>query len=120
MTQADAGSVISASSAPSIATRSGERRLNGFSRGRIQVRDPGDGRTRQAMTGWVDAFDMDVGRAPVTRQLPQAYPTDTAMDIFHVFAPYRSQLDGSAYQEANCGPTAVGMALDAFGVSVPT
>ena len=94
-------------------------RLNGFSRGRIQVRDPGDGRTRQAMTGWVDAFDMDVGRAPVTRQLPQAYPTDTAMDIFHVFAPYRSQLDGSAYQEANCGPTAVGMALDAFGVSVP-
>jgi LysM repeat protein len=94
-------------------------RLNGFSRGRIQVRDPGDGRTRQAMTGWVDAFDLDVGRAPVTRQLPQAYPTDTAMDIFHVFAPYRSQLDGSAYQEANCGPTAVGMALDAFGVSVP-
>jgi hypothetical protein len=39
------------------------------------------------------------------------------MDIFHVFAPYRSQLDGSAYAEANCGPTAVGMALDAFGVS---
>ena len=94
-------------------------RLNGFSRGRIQVRDPGDGRSRQAMTGWVDAFDVEVGRAPATRQLPQAYPTDTAMDIFHVFAPYRSQLDGSAYQEANCGPTAVGMALDAFGVSVP-
>jgi len=94
-------------------------RLNGFSRGRIQVRDPGDGRSRQAMTGWVEAFDVEVGRAPATRQLPQAYPTDTAMDIFHVFAPYRSQLDGSAYQEANCGPTAVGMALDAFGVSVP-
>ena len=94
-------------------------RLSGFSRGRIQVRDPGDGRTRQAMTGWVDAVDLDVGHAPATRQLPLAYPADTAMDIFHVFAPYRSQLDGSAYQEANCGPTAVGMALDAFGVSVP-
>jgi LysM repeat protein len=94
-------------------------RLSGFSRGRIQVRDPGDGRMRQAMTGWVDAFDLEVGRAPATRQLPQAYPADTAMDIFHVFAPYRSQLDGSPYQEANCGPTAVGMALDAFGVSVP-
>jgi LysM repeat protein len=93
-------------------------RLGGFSRGRIQVRDPGDGRTRQAMTGWVDALDLDVGHAPATRQLPQAYPADTAMDIFHVFAPYRSQLDGSPYQEANCGPTAVGMALDAFGVSV--
>jgi hypothetical protein len=41
------------------------------------------------------------------------------MDIFHVFAPYRSQLDGSPYAEANCGPTAVGMALSAFGLSVP-
>ena len=87
--------------------------------GRIQVRDPGDGRTRQAMTGWVDAVDLDVGRSPATRALPQAYPADTAMDIFHVFAPYRSQLDGSPYAEANCGPTALGMALDAFGVSVP-
>jgi LysM repeat protein len=93
-------------------------RLDGFRVGRIQVRDSGDGRNRQAMTGWVDAVDLDVGRAPATRELPQAYPSDTAMDISHVFAPYRSQLDGSPYAEANCGPTAVGMALDAFGVSV--
>jgi hypothetical protein len=42
------------------------------------------------------------------------------MDISHVFAPYRTQLDGSAYAEANCGPTAVGMALEAFGVLVPS
>jgi hypothetical protein len=42
------------------------------------------------------------------------------MDIAHVFAPYRSQLDGSPYQEANCGPTAVAMALDAFGISLPS
>jgi LysM repeat protein len=95
-------------------------RLDGFRSGRIQVRDPGDGRNRQAMTGWVDAFDLDVGRAPATRELAQAYPADTAMDISHVFAPYRTQLDGSAYAEANCGPTAVGMALDAFGVAVPS
>jgi LysM repeat protein len=94
-------------------------RQSGFKRGRIEVRDPGDGRTRQAMTGWVDAVDLDLGRAPATRELPQAYPVDTAMDIFHVFAPYRTQLDGSPYAEANCGPTAVGMALEAFGVSVP-
>ena len=93
-------------------------RLGGVTRGRIQVRDPGDGRTRQAMTGWVDAVDLDVGRSPATRELPLAYPSDTAMDIFHVFAPYRSQLDGSPYAEANCGPTALGMALDAFGVNV--
>jgi LysM repeat protein len=93
-------------------------RVSGVSRGRIQVRDPGDGRTRQAMTGWVDAVDLDVGRSPATRSLPQAYPSDTAMDIFHVFAPYRSQLDGTPFAEANCGPTALGMALDAFGVSI--
>jgi LysM repeat protein len=95
-------------------------RLDGFKNGRIQVRDPGDGRTRQAMTGWLDAADLDVGRGPATRELPQAYPADTAMDISHVFAPYRSQLDGSPYAEANCGPTAAGMALDAFGISVPS
>jgi LysM repeat protein len=93
-------------------------RMSGVNRGRLQVRDPGDGRTRQAMTGWADAVDLDVGRSPATRELPQAYPSDTAMDIFHVFAPYRSQLDGSPYAEANCGPTALGMALDAFGVTV--
>ena len=94
-------------------------RVNAASRGRIQVRDPGDGHTRQAMTGWVNAADLDVGRSPATRELPLAYPADTAMDINHVFAPYRSQLDGSAYAEANCGPTALGMALSAFGVDVP-
>jgi LysM repeat protein len=95
-------------------------RLDGFRGGRIQVRDPGDGQTRQAMTGWVDALDLDVGRAPATRELAQSYPADTAMDIAHVFAPYRTQLDGSPYAEANCGPTAVAMALEAFGVSVPS
>ena len=103
----------------SAAGRARLERVSGVTRGRIQVRDPGDGLTRQAMTGWVNAGDLDVGRAPSTRELPQAYPSDTAMDIFHVFAPYRSQLDGSAYAEANCGPTALGMALDAVGVTVP-
>jgi hypothetical protein len=33
--------------------------------------------------------------------------------------PYRSQLDGSAYAEANCGPTSVAMALEAFGITHP-
>jgi LysM repeat protein len=94
-------------------------RLDGFSGGRIQVRDAGDGRTRQAMTGWVAAVDLDLGKAPATRELPQAYPSDTAMDISQVFAPYRSQLDGSPYAPANCGPTAAGMALEAFGIFVP-
>src|SRR5438094_4181069 len=72
------------------------------------------------MQGCVAAVDLDLGKAPATRELPQAYPTDTAMDIAHVFAPYRSQLDGSPYAAANCGPTAAAMALGAFGISVPS
>jgi hypothetical protein len=71
------------------------------------------------MTGWVDAASLAPGTAPGPRELALAYPADTAMDISHVFAPYRSQLDGAAYAEANCGPTVVGMALEAFGVSLP-
>lgn len=93
-------------------------RLEGFQEGRIQVRDPGDGKTRQAMTGWINAIDVGMGRAPAPWELPLSYPVSTAMDIAHKFAPYRTQLDGSAYAEANCGPTTIGMALDAFGVSV--
>ncbi len=95
-------------------------RLDGFKAGRIEVRDPGDGRTRQAMTGWVSALDVGLGRAPAPRELPAAYPLDTAMDIAHVFAPYRTQLDGSSYSEANCGPATVAMALDAFGIHLPS
>jgi len=34
--------------------------------------------------------------------------------------PYRTQLDGSAYASANCGPASVGMALAAFGEYLPT
>jgi hypothetical protein len=34
--------------------------------------------------------------------------------------PYRTQLDGSAYAGANCGPASVGMALEAFGTYLET
>jgi LysM repeat protein len=94
-------------------------RLEGPRGSRLQVRDPGDGKTRQAMTGWVEAASLTPGNAPGSRELPVAYPADTDMDIAHVFAPYRSQMDGSPYAAANCGPTAVGMAMEAFGVSLP-
>jgi LysM repeat protein len=94
-------------------------RLSGPRGSRLQVRDPGDGKTRQAMTGWVEAAGLAPSSAPGSRELPLAYPADTDMDIAHVFAPYRSQMDGSPYAAANCGPTAVGMAMEAFGVSLP-
>jgi hypothetical protein len=41
------------------------------------------------------------------------------MDIAHAFVPYRTQLDGAAYAEANCGPTTIGMVLESFGITVP-
>jgi hypothetical protein len=32
--------------------------------------------------------------------------------------PYRSQIDGSPYADANCGPTVVNMVLESFGIRV--
>ncbi len=93
-------------------------RVGDASGGRIQVRDPGDGKTRQAMTGWADAIDLAVGKAMSPRELPRSYPENARMDLPQVFAPYRSQLDGSPYADANCGPATIGRALDAFGVTV--
>jgi LysM repeat protein len=86
---------------------------------RIPVRDPGDGRTRQAMSGWVEVDGLEPAAAPSPRELPRAYPADTRMDIAHAFVPYRGQLDGSAYSAANCGPTTIGMVLESFGISIP-
>jgi hypothetical protein len=34
--------------------------------------------------------------------------------------PTRSQYDGTAYQAANCGPSALGMILEAYGLNLPT
>jgi hypothetical protein len=71
------------------------------------------------MSGWIEVDDLEPARAPAPRELPRAYPADTRMDIFHSFIPYRGQLDGSPYAEANCGPTAVGMVLEAYGMPQP-
>jgi hypothetical protein len=84
---------------------------------RIHVRIPGDGRQVAPGQGWVDADGVARVRAPRAEQLPWAYPADLAADI-RVNAPYRSQLDGSDYASANCGPTTLGMALEAFGINV--
>lgn len=91
-------------------------RLGGATGRRLPIRDPGDGRTRLAMTGWVDVLDLVPAAPPSPRELPRSYPDNTRMDIPQVFAPYRTQLDGSAYASANCGPTTISMALAAFGV----
>jgi hypothetical protein len=68
------------------------------------------------MTGWVEAPEVAPAGAPSPRDLPRSYPDNTRMDIAQVFAPYRSQLDGTAYSLANCGPTTLSMALASFGI----
>ena len=91
-------------------------RTGGLTGRRLPVRDPGDGQARLAMSGWVDALALAPSAPPSPRELPRSYPDNTRMDIPQVFAPYRSQLDGSAYAAANCGPTTLSMALAALGI----
>jgi uncharacterized protein YvpB len=81
------------------------------------VRLPGDGRRIPPTQGWVEA--TDVVRSAIPQLLPWAYPAVLNAEV-RLPVPYRSQLDGSSYAEANCGPTVLGMALEAFGVSVPS
>jgi LysM repeat protein len=93
-------------------------RVSGLAGARLQVRDPGDGQTRQAMTGWVDVRHLEPGRAPPAGSLARGYPYNTRMDIAHVFVPHRAQLDGGPWGGANCGPAALSMILAAFGVDI--
>jgi hypothetical protein len=41
-------------------------------------------------------------------------------DSFILDVPYRSQYDQSPYRYSNCGPAALGMVLQAYGLDVPT
>jgi hypothetical protein len=84
---------------------------------RVHVRLPGDGRQVPPAQGWVDGDNIARTRTPSATQLPRAYPAILAADV-RIKVPYRTQLDGSDYAGANCGPTTLGMALEAFGLSV--
>jgi hypothetical protein len=84
---------------------------------RVHVRLPGDGRTVPPSQGWVDGDVLSRARTPGLAELPRGYPDDLRADV-RLNVPYRTQLDGSDYQEANCGPTALGMALEAFGMDL--
>ena len=43
------------------------------------------------------------------------FATTARLDV-----PYRTQLDGSISSASNCGPTSVSMAIESFGIFVPT
>ena len=68
--------------------------------------------------GWVDGDVLARAAPPSSRDLPWAYPEDLRADV-RINVPYRTQLDGSDFAAANCGPTVLGMALESFGVNMP-
>ncbi|HEY0582371.1 MAG TPA: C39 family peptidase [Chloroflexota bacterium] len=83
---------------------------------RLHVQLPGDGRTVPPTQGWVDADVLTRTRTPSPFDLPWAYPENLRADV-RLNVPYRTQLDGSDYASANCGPTVLGMALESFGMN---
>lgn len=85
---------------------------------RVHVRLPGDGRSVPPSQGWVDGDVIVRSRTPAASDLPRAYPDDLRADV-RLSVPYRTQLDGSNYESANCGPTTLGMALESFGLNLP-
>jgi Peptidase_C39 like family len=84
---------------------------------RVHVRLPGDGRQVPPAQGWIDADALARTGTPSFMQVPRAYPAILAADV-RLRVPYRTQLDGAEYESANCGPTTLGMALEAFGLDV--
>jgi Peptidase_C39 like family len=84
---------------------------------RAHVRLPGDGRTVPPAQGWVDGDVLRRTATPGASDLPWAYPADLHADV-RINVPYRSQLDGSDFAGANCGPTVLGMALESFGLDL--
>jgi hypothetical protein len=70
------------------------------------------------VVGWVDGLDLMLPRGEQAEissyMLTRASLLSTTPDVW-LRVPYRSQLDGTAYADANCGPTSIGMALDAIG-----
>jgi len=84
---------------------------------RVHVHLPGNGRTVPPSEGWIDGDSIARAASPSQRDLPWAYPEDLRADV-RVNVPYRTQLDGSDYASANCGPTVLGMALESFGVNL--
>jgi uncharacterized protein YvpB len=47
-------------------------------------------------------------------------PSAAAGEVHALSVPYRSQLDGNPYQDADCGPASIGMVLAAYGQPVAT
>jgi Peptidase_C39 like family len=56
--------------------------------------------------------------SPVASLQPVGATASSAEGVL-LNVPFRSQYDSTAYQYSNCGPTALAMVLEAFGLNVP-
>jgi hypothetical protein len=101
---------------PSLATLE----LAGAERnGRVAVR-VSDPAIQEAKIAWVNWIDVAASHGPANRDVPieqsfSPFATTARLDV-----PYRTQLDGSISSASNCGPTSVSMAIESFGIYVPT
>jgi len=79
-----------------------------------------DGTPDSWSVGWVDGLDLMLPRGSQTDMtsymLTQSQLTTGRPDVW-LRVPYHSQIDGSNYEDANCGPTSVAMALEAYGIT---
>lgn len=97
-------------------------------RGRdLLVFDLGDGRAPEPLEGWVKASEVGAAATMLSaeaRGMRRLTRSDVASlragDGLWMKVPYRTQLDGSPAETANCGPASVGMVLEYFHSFVPT
>jgi hypothetical protein len=87
--------------------------------GRVAVRiaDPSipDGRL-----AWMDWQEVVASRGPADRLTPAEQTFSPFATTARLDVPYRTQLDGSISSAANCGPASISMAIESFGIFVPT
>jgi hypothetical protein len=55
------------------------------------------------------------GTAAAVESVPSTQ--NLTQPVFRLIVPFRTQKDGSRWQTSNCGPAALGMVLDGFGVT---
>src|SRR5205085_4775825 len=84
----------------------------------VRVLYLGDGRDSGPFVGWASVADLvpsDVEPQRVARFIATAAALARPPDVW-LKVPYRSQLDGTPWASANCGPVGVAMILEAHGV----
>ena len=82
---------------------------------RVEAPDQAEGQL-----AWVD-WEAVAGTRPFAeRSVPWQRPFSPFANEVRLEVPYRTQLDGSLSAASNCGPTSVGMVIEAFGTAVPT